>query len=301
MTSDSIVTVITRTKDRALLLKRAIESVLHQTHLRWEHVIVNDGGDPAPVDELVEHYREQYQGRIKVVHHQTSTGMEGASNAGLKASSGQYITIHDDDDSWEPTFIERCLQELTNCQIPSVRGVTAHTTQIFESMEGSVVKEERRQDFDSHLVAVSLPQITEINKFMPISFLYERAVLDEIGMYDEALPVIGDWEFNIRFLFKYDVIVLKENLANYHIRTNSPPRYSNTVTAGKDAHIFYRALIVNKHMRNDLQQGKLSSGQLMAYGDYFHRIGGDLWRIGQIIEKVKNMRLVKILRKVTSK
>ncbi|MEM6580395.1 MAG: glycosyltransferase [Pseudomonadota bacterium] len=301
MTTDRVVAVITRTKDRALLLRRAIESVLGQTHSQWEHIIVNDGGAPTPVNELVTQYDNQYQGRVTVIHNESSLGMEAASNVGIQASTGPYITIHDDDDSWEPSFLSDCLGELDRCSIPSVKGVTAHTTQIFESIAGESVVEERRQDFDPHLVAVSLPQITEINKFMPISFLYERAVLDDIGAYDESLPVIGDWEFNIRFLMKYDVIVLKKNLANYHIRTDSASTYSNTVTAGKDSHVFYRALIVNKHMRNDISDGKISPGMLLGYGDYFYRIGGDLWRIGQVLERIKSMRIVKLIRKLTSK
>ncbi len=44
MTTSSV-TVITRTKNRTLLLERAIKSVLAQTREDWTHVIVNDGGD----------------------------------------------------------------------------------------------------------------------------------------------------------------------------------------------------------------------------------------------------------------
>lgn len=295
------VAVITRTKDRDILLKRAIESVLNQTCQDWCHVIVNDGGDPGLVNQLAARYVERYQGRLTVVHHESSKGMEGASNAGILASDSKYVTIHDDDDSWEPTFMERCLEEFERCMFPSVRGVVMHTTQIYESLEENVVTEVRRQEFDPFLTAVSLPQITEINKFMPISFMFERAVFDDVGLYDESLPVIGDWEFHVRFLMKYDVIVVKEALANYHIRTNSPPKYSNTVTAGKDAHVFYRALITNKHMRKDIEEGRLTAGTLFAYGDYFHRLGGNLWRIGQVIDKVKSLGPIQLIRKILRK
>ncbi|RLA43933.1 MAG: glycosyltransferase family 2 protein [Gammaproteobacteria bacterium] len=301
MNEQALVAVITRTKDRDILLKRAIESVLNQTSESWWHVIVNDGGSPEPVNELVAEYTARYKGRLTVIHHESSKGMEAASNSGIMASDSKYVVIHDDDDSWEPTFVERCLQEFDQCSFPSVKGVITHTTQIFESLEGRTVTEERRQEFDSHLTAVSLPQITEINKFMPISFMYERNVFDEIGLYDDTLPVIGDWEFNIRFIMKYDVVVVKECLANYHIRTNSPPKYSNTVTAGQDAHLFYRALITNKHMRADLEAGRLTAGTLFAYGDYFYRIGGNLWRLGRILDKIKSLSPVNLIRKLLNK
>lgn len=301
MSAQPLVAIITRTKDRDILLKRAIESVLNQTCKNWCHVIVNDGGDPTPVNELVKDYTDRYKGRLTVIHNDLSKGMEGASNVGILACDSKYLVIHDDDDSWEATFLERCLLEFDNCPFPSVKGVVTQITQIFEELQGTTVIENRRQEFDPHLTAVSLPQITEINKFMPISFVFERSVFDEIGLYDETLPVIGDWEFNIRFMMKYDVVVVKELLANYHIRTNAPPKYSNTVTAGKDAHLFYRALITNKHMRNDIEAGRITAGMLFAYGDYFYRVSGNLWRIAQVIDKLKSITPLNLIRKLFKK
>ena len=54
----SRVVVVTRTKDRPVLLRRAMESVLSQSFQDWVHVVVNDGGDPVPVDWLAAEYRD---------------------------------------------------------------------------------------------------------------------------------------------------------------------------------------------------------------------------------------------------
>ncbi len=56
------VTVITRTKDRPLMLRRCMESVLGQSFPDWLHVIVNDGGNPHVVDLLVAEYAARYAG-----------------------------------------------------------------------------------------------------------------------------------------------------------------------------------------------------------------------------------------------
>ncbi len=301
MNSEHTVSIITRTKNRNLLLDRAVQSVLAQTHPNWRHVIVNDGGDPNPVNDLVARYDGPYRDRVTVIHHERSKGMEAASNAGIMSSDGKYVVIHDDDDSWHPDFLRRSLNQLEQSAYPSVKGVVTHITQIFERLEHGSVIEERRQDFDPNLTAISLPQISEINRFLPIAFLFERCVFDEIGMFDESLPVIGDWEFNIRYFMKYDVIVLKENLANYHVRTNSVKGYSNTVTAGQDSHIFHRALIVNKHMREDISEGRLTKGMILAEGDYFHRIGGGIWRISNILDKLKALPFINFFRRIVKK
>ena len=295
---NAMVAIITRTKNRNLLLNRAVDSVLSQTYADWHHIIVNDGGQSAPVEQLLNRYKSRYQGRVTVIHNELSLGMEAASNKGICASESKYVVIHDDDDSWEPGFLQRCIEEHGQCGFGSVKGVVVHTTQIVERINGDAVVEERRQDLTPGLNAISLPHISEINRFMPIAFLFERAVFDDVGMFDESLPVIGDWEFNIRFFMKYDVIVIRENLANYHVRPGSSDEFGNTVTVDQDKHQFYRALIVNKHMRTDVDSGKLTMGLLLASGDYFHRVSGNLSRIGVILDKVKGLRLVNKIRKV---
>ncbi len=299
--NSSSVAVITRTKNRGLLLERAVKSVLAQSHCDWHHVIVNDGGDPAPVDALLAKYNDAYSGRLTIIHHAESKGMEAASNAGINASTSKYVVIHDDDDSWQPEFLHRCITALQQSEFPSVRGVVSRINQVFERIEDGQVIEERRNAFNPDLAAISLPQISEINRFLPISFLFERAVFDEIGLYDESLPVIGDWEFNIRFFSRFDALVVKEELANYHVRTDKQGNYANSVTAESDDHKFYRALIVNKHIRADMESGRASIGSLLSQGDYFHRTSGNLERIGNVLDKLKDLPVIKQIRKIVKK
>ena len=69
------VAVITRTKDRTVLLRRAIESVIRQTFGDWVHVIVNDGGNSHELDLLVNEYASRYRGRAKVIHLAENVGI----------------------------------------------------------------------------------------------------------------------------------------------------------------------------------------------------------------------------------
>src|SRR6056297_895371 len=96
-----------RTKDRPILLQRALQSVCHQTLGDWSLAIVNDGGDPRPVDQQVADLPAAHRQRITVLHHPESCGMEAASNAGLQALQSRYVLIHDDDDSLHPDFFAR--------------------------------------------------------------------------------------------------------------------------------------------------------------------------------------------------
>ena len=60
--------VVTRTKNRPLLLERAIVSVISQDYPNWKHIIVNDGGESQPVENLIEKYADAYKGRVQTIH-----------------------------------------------------------------------------------------------------------------------------------------------------------------------------------------------------------------------------------------
>ena len=92
------VSIIMRTKDRALLLPRALRSVLAQSFTNWRLYLVNDGGNPATLENVLAPFRNDFGDKLSVINHAASLGMEAASNAGLAVASGRYFAIHDDDD-----------------------------------------------------------------------------------------------------------------------------------------------------------------------------------------------------------
>ena len=106
------VAIITRTKDRPHLLKRAIESVLNQSHTDWLHVIVNDHGCQANLEDVLTPYRAAHAERVLVLHHTGTPGMQNASNYGIQQSQSKYLCIHDDDDSWHPDFLRTTLAHM---------------------------------------------------------------------------------------------------------------------------------------------------------------------------------------------
>ena len=97
---------------------------------------------------------------------------------------------------------------------------------------------------------------------------------------------------------KYDVVVIKDCLANYHVRLDGKATDLNSVTKEDDEHAFYRALIVNKHVRGGLENGSLTKGQLLALGEYFYPMGGNIERLGRILDKLKGISMVQLVRKV---
>lgn len=288
------VAIITRTKNRKILLRRAIESILGQTFEDWCMVIVNDGGVKGDVEDLVWDYSDKFRGRCYIIHNEISKGMEAASNSGIKASSSDYIVIHDDDDSWHPQFLEKCVNFLDHNPYPSFRGVITYSVRILERIENDKIIIESKEPFNRWMKSVSLFRMAANNVFPPISFVYRRDVIDEIGYYREDLPVLGDWEFNLRFMSKYDIYLIPEELAYYHHRLSiKSGDYTNSVIGHDDKHIFYDTFIRNELLRRDLERNELGLGYLVNLGNSFESLHSQIFPIERFITRLKSINWLK--------
>lgn len=251
------VAIITRTKNRPLLLARAFASMLDQRYQNWHLYLVNDGGDPTPVEALLAQYQTAFAGRASVLHHPQSLGMEAASNAGLATVSDcDYVVVHDDDDAWHPDFLQRCVRFL---QAPANAGYTAVASRcelIFEEILGDEVIERRREPLSYWKPQVDLIDQLIHNRFPPICLLIRRAAVTQIGPFNAELPVLGDWDYNLRLLLLGDIGTINEDLAFYHHRIDNQlgSIYGNSVHSGIDKHQLYQTLYRNSLLRPLLQK-----------------------------------------------
>lgn len=89
-------------------LRKAVESVLHQTLEDIEVILVNDGStDRSP--GICDEYANR-DPRVRVLH-QENRGVGGARNAGLKAANGKYILFVDADDWIKTMACEKLFQK----------------------------------------------------------------------------------------------------------------------------------------------------------------------------------------------
>lgn len=255
---NAAVAIITRTFERPVLLDRAIRSVLNQQFEDWVHVIVNDGGCPGPVDLLVNHWQEAYRGRCRVVHLKPGRGMQEASNAGIAACDSEFLCVHDDDDSWNPRFLQAAVSYLREPgRSAEEQGVVTQTIQVMEEfhLDGHIV-ELQRHDY-CPLEEISLSRIAEGNLFPPIAFLYRRAMHDKVGLFNQSFGPLGDFDFNLRFLAHADIGLINQRLAHYHWRARDK---GQSVTSGVDTHRAMLARMKDYYLR----QRTTETGAILA-------------------------------------
>ncbi len=268
-----------------MFLQRALHSVAAQTYDDYIHVIINDGGDTARVDNLIASLSAAQRTRTKVYHRdKPSGGPDTIFTESIDREPSEYVAIHDDDDTWHPEFLEQTVSKLD----AGAAGVVVRTDRVYESLEADKINMIKKEHYMPSLVAVSLYRQCIDNQLTPIAFVYRRDAYEKVGKYDASLPVVGDWEFGIRFLREYDVEYLDPGfaLANYHQRKS---RGDNSFA--KHSHRYYVTKINNQYFRHDLGKNGLGIGYVMSKLKYDQDVRNGLMK--RVIPKW----LLKIVRK----
>lgn len=250
--SAPVVDIVVRTKDRPLFLERALDSILSQTFQDWRAIIVNDGGDPAQVDTQIAR-RSALADRILVIHHTQSLGRWPAANAGVNAGDAPLLVLHDDDDSWHPDFLLTGVAHLD--AHPDAQGGVARIEILWEERRGDRYETVDREIFQPQLAAPMLTDLMLFNRFVPIAFLYRRSLHGALGLYDEALPVVGDWVFNMKVLQRGPVGYFgNEALAYWHQRRSGVGADGNSVIAESARHGEWDARLRESALREYIDQ-----------------------------------------------
>ena len=100
--------VVIPTFNRSPVLKRAIESVLAQSFLDYE-ILVMDDGSTDDTQAVVESFHDQ---RICYYWAENSGGPATPRNRGIDAARADWICFLDADDLWYPDKLERVAEEI---------------------------------------------------------------------------------------------------------------------------------------------------------------------------------------------
>lgn len=247
------VSIVVRTKDRPLLLRRALASISAQTFQDWEAVIVNDGGDPATVDALLAELDASVSARFRPLHHERSRGRWPAANAGVTNSTAPLLVLHDDDDTWHPDFLAATVAHLDSA--PAENGVAGRIEVIIEAEHDGVMVESDRYLLESHNREILLTDLLDFNRFVPIGFVYRRELHERVGLYDESLPAAGDWAFNLAVVTLGPVRYVSEQpLAYWHQRPHVRGVTGNSVHAATEDHDFANRAFRDQALRAHVQQ-----------------------------------------------
>jgi len=221
-----LVSVIIPTRNRALLLKRAVRSVLSQTYPNLEIVVVDD----ASTDETRDVVAGLNNQAIHYLRHDSSKGGSAARNTGIRAATGKCVAFLDDDDEWEPAKTEEQVKMLQKYDV------------VFCTSNEDIVNLGRLD----RKTEVTLDDLRKGNFTAGGTgvLMAKTSAMREV-MFDEDLPRGQDWDVFIRLAQRYRVGYLNLPLVRYNEGDHA--RISNEITNMPATELVKRLRILEKH------------------------------------------------------
>ena len=206
------VSVVIPTFNYGRYVGEAIASVLAQTHMDIELVVVDDGSTDNTA-EVVGRFPDP---RLRYVR-QENRGLAGARNTGIRESSAEYIGFLDSDDSWLPRRLERQLPLLEDDAV----GHVCCGYFVKDESAGTIVTRA-----PSPLRGDVLRTLAVENRIAgsATTSLIRRSLFDRIGLFDETLRACEDWDVWLRLarVTRFDYV--DEPLATIRLHSSNMMR-----------------------------------------------------------------------------
>jgi glycosyltransferase involved in cell wall biosynthesis len=192
-------------------LEQAITSALAQSLAKEMELIVIDDASTDGTEQLVRRYPN-----VRYVRRTQNGGQAAARNDGARLAKGEFLTFLDQDDLWEPTFLEETLAVID--KHPDAAVVHADGFQVTEHNEIMHYDEAMKH-------TNSVTQILRGGHDVATSgSLFRKTCFDTIGGYDEQLTICEDIDLAIRFYQHFPVIHLPKPLYRHRLYGHNASR-----------------------------------------------------------------------------
>jgi glycosyltransferase involved in cell wall biosynthesis len=198
MTATPLVSVIIPSYNHGRFVGQALESVQAQTYQHWECIVVDDGSTDDTRAAVARCAEED--ARIKYLY-QENQGLSAARNSGIGSAAGKYLQFLDADDLIEEEKLGRQVVYLEQHAEVDIVYSSVRYFKDGDPGERRLSMSERDAPWmpeasgsgDAMLRAMSLGNIMAVN--CP---LIRRTVIEAVGLFDPALPLLEDWDYWIR-------------------------------------------------------------------------------------------------------
>lgn len=180
-----LVTVVIPTKNREVMLLRALSSVVLQTYKNLDIVVVDDASDIEMENIIRGVFHDP---RIRVLRVDVSIGGAAARNIGMRAANGQFLCLLDDDDYYFPNKIEVLLPVLESDE--HIDMVFSKTLLLDEDTGNTIIPIRQNYRFNR------FKNFKDMNVIHTNSTLFRRRILDVIE-FDERLQKYQDMQFHL--------------------------------------------------------------------------------------------------------
>lgn len=197
---------------------KTIESVLSQTFIDYEIIIVNDGSTDLS-EAKISAFKDN---RIKY-YSKKNEGVALARNFGIEKATADYICFLDADDYWYPTFLET--MHRYSSELPEQKVFAA-----------AIEIETKNKTIPAHYSILPTSDFQIVNFFdasqkecalWTSSVCIHKSVFEKVGDFDTKIKHGEDTELWIRIGLQFPIVFIRKILARYVYDDKSISRNSN--------------------------------------------------------------------------
>ncbi len=199
VTDDFKISIIIPTLNRVKYLSRALDSVFNQTFKASEIIVVDNGSS----DGTLEFIKEKYP--LVTLLEERKRGVSAARNKGIISSKSDWVAFLDSDDAWD----KRKLEVQKNALLSnSINYKLVHTEEIWIKNNIKINQMKKHQKFGGYIFEKCLPLCC----ISPSSVLIQKNIFNQVGYFDENLPVCEDYDLWLKICSKEEVLFINQKL-----------------------------------------------------------------------------------------
>ncbi|MFZ2664320.1 MAG: glycosyltransferase family 2 protein [Patescibacteria group bacterium] len=210
-----LVSVIMPAYNAEKYISEAVESILNQTYINFEFIILDDGSTDNTW-KIISSYAAKDK-RIVLVKNDSNLGIVAGRNKGLEVSQGKYIVWADSDDISLPTRIEKQVDFMENNLDVGICGA------YIQSFVDGVDKDVRKYSTNDESLRRNIFKYSPVAQ--PVSII-RKECFKEVGLYNPDYRVSQDLDMSFRIGTKYRFANIPEVLLKYRVHPKSAT-YSN--------------------------------------------------------------------------
>jgi glycosyltransferase involved in cell wall biosynthesis len=204
--ADTFVSVVICVHNAAPYLQKAIDSILRQTHEKFELLIINDGSTDGS-REIALSFADK---RIRVEDNPGNCGVVFSRNRGLELARAELVATQDADDISHPDRLRRQIDFMLEHPRVAVLGTAAQLIDAAgRQLPSEVLTRATRPQSIRWLLMFETPVIHS-------SVMARRSIVwDQLRGYDARFAASEDFELFSRAAAQYEVANLNEALVSY--------------------------------------------------------------------------------------
>lgn len=255
-----LVSILIPTYNRASFLREAIRSAVAQTHRNLE-ILVLDDASPDETAAVAAGFAQDL--RVQYIRHQENLGITGNWRAGIQIAQGEYFCFLHDDDTFEPSFIEKLVAPMQD-DLSLILAFSDHWVTDAEGNRLADASDAASQRFGrTHLQEGRLLDFASsalVNKSLPVgATLFRKSMVSSKFVAEQAKGAIDAWLFYQCVKSGHTGYYIPERLMNY--RTHSGGMSASMPLYMAEGHLFrYKSILAD----NDLTRIHVSIKQQMA-------------------------------------